>query len=146
LDPQPRSYSHYFDWRAPFRARDGTVTVHQDARLFVANLEAGDRVVHEIGRGRGLWLQLARGIVGVNGTEMREGDGSKREDVRFAGDSPLERDGFELLVPHHAGSVVARPIGGCCDKVPERADQTYHAYRQGSCPIGRHRPDLAPQP
>src|SRR5260370_13418436 len=43
--------------------RDGTVTVHQDARLFVANLEAGEGVVHEIEHGRGLWLQLARGIV-----------------------------------------------------------------------------------
>lgn len=60
--------------------RDGTVTVHQDARLFVANLEAGDRVVHEIERGRGLWLQLARGIVAINGTEMREGDGAAVED------------------------------------------------------------------
>jgi redox-sensitive bicupin YhaK (pirin superfamily) len=58
---------------------DGTVTV-QDARLFVANLEAGDRVVHEIERGRGQWLQLARGIVTVNGTEMREGDGAAVED------------------------------------------------------------------
>jgi redox-sensitive bicupin YhaK (pirin superfamily) len=60
--------------------RDGTVTVHQDARLFVADLEAGKRVVHEIERGRGLWLQLARGIVTVNGTEMREGDGAVVED------------------------------------------------------------------
>ena len=48
--------------------------------LFVAHLEAGDRVVHEIERGRGLWLQLARGIVAVNGTEMREGDGAAVED------------------------------------------------------------------
>jgi quercetin 2,3-dioxygenase len=62
--------------------RDGTVTVHQDARLFVANLEANERVVHEIERNRGLWLQLARGIVTVNGTEIREGDGAAIEDER----------------------------------------------------------------
>jgi quercetin 2,3-dioxygenase len=60
--------------------RDSTITVHQDARLFVANLKANERVVHEIERGRGLWLQLARGIVTVNGTEMREGDGGAVED------------------------------------------------------------------
>ena len=60
--------------------RDGTVAVHQDARLFVANLEAGESVVHEIEHGRGLWLQLARGIVTVKGTEMREGDGAAVED------------------------------------------------------------------
>ena len=60
--------------------RGSTITVHQDARLFVANLEVNERVVHEIERGRGLWLQLARGIVTVNGTEMREGDGAAVED------------------------------------------------------------------
>jgi quercetin 2,3-dioxygenase len=61
-------------------SRGSTITVHQDARLFVANLEVNERVVHEIERGRGIWLQLARGIVTVNGTEMREGDGAAVED------------------------------------------------------------------
>jgi quercetin 2,3-dioxygenase len=65
---------------ADLDGRDDTVTVHQDARLFVANVEANERIVHEIERGRGLWLQLARGIVTVNGTEMREGDGAAIED------------------------------------------------------------------
>jgi redox-sensitive bicupin YhaK (pirin superfamily) len=60
--------------------RDGTVTVHQDARLLVANLEPGERVVHEVESGRGVWLQLTRGIVAVNGTELREGDGAAVED------------------------------------------------------------------
>jgi quercetin 2,3-dioxygenase len=55
---------------------EGAVTVHQDARLFIADLKPGERVVHEVARGRGLWLQLARGIAAVNGTEMREGDGA----------------------------------------------------------------------
>jgi quercetin 2,3-dioxygenase len=56
------------------------VTVHQDARLFVANLEPGERIKHELESGRGVWLQLARGIVAMNGTEMREGDGAAVED------------------------------------------------------------------
>ena len=60
--------------------RDSTITVHQDARLFVANLKVNERVVHEIERGRGVWLQLARGIVTVNGTQMRAGDGAAVED------------------------------------------------------------------
>ena len=75
------------------------VTVHQDARLFVANLEASDRVVHEIERGRGLWLQLARGIVTVNGTEMREGDGAAVEGepaIAIAADTNAEFLLFDL--------------------------------------------------
>jgi hypothetical protein len=59
--------------------QDGAITLHQDARLFVANLGPGERVVYPVERGRGLWLQVARGIVALNGTEMREGDGASIE-------------------------------------------------------------------
>jgi len=64
------------------RGEDGAVTVHQDARLFIADLEPGERVMHEIDRGRGVWVQVARGITTLNGTEMREGDGAAVEDER----------------------------------------------------------------
>ena len=79
--------------------RDSTVTVHQDARLFVANFAANERVVHEVERGRGLWLQLARGIVTVNGTEMREGDGAAVEDepaIAIKADTDAELLLFDL--------------------------------------------------
>ena len=58
----------------------GAVRVHQDARLFVANLAEGERVEHGLAPGRGAWLQVARGIVALNGTEMRESDGAAVED------------------------------------------------------------------
>jgi quercetin 2,3-dioxygenase len=61
------------------QGQDGAVTLHQDARLYVANLAAGERIAHDIAPGRGVWLQLARGIVALNGTEMREGDGAAIE-------------------------------------------------------------------
>jgi quercetin 2,3-dioxygenase len=59
--------------------RDGAVTLHQDARLFIADLEPGERAAYAAERGRGLWLQAARGIIALNGTEMREGDGAAAE-------------------------------------------------------------------
>lgn len=59
--------------------REGAVTLHQDVRLFIANLSPEQRAVHEVDRGHGLWLQVARGIIGLNGTEMREGDGAAVE-------------------------------------------------------------------
>lgn len=59
--------------------KDGAVTLHQDARLFIANLAPGEKVAHSVERGRGVWIQVARGIVGCNGTEMREGDGAAAE-------------------------------------------------------------------
>jgi quercetin 2,3-dioxygenase len=55
---------------------DGAITLHQDARLYLASLAAGERLAHAAQEQRGLWLQLARGIVALDGTEMREGDGA----------------------------------------------------------------------
>jgi redox-sensitive bicupin YhaK (pirin superfamily) len=60
--------------------RDGAISLHQEARLFIANLGPGERTDYELERGRGIWLQLARGIIALNGTELREGDGAAVED------------------------------------------------------------------
>ena len=60
--------------------RNGAVSLHQEARLFIANLGPGERADYEVEPGRGIWLQLARGIIALNGTEMREGDGAAVED------------------------------------------------------------------
>jgi quercetin 2,3-dioxygenase len=78
---------------------EGPVTIHQDARLLVANLAAGDRVTHEIRPGRGVWVQLARGGVALDGTQMREGDGAAVEDqpaVAIAADTDAELLLFDL--------------------------------------------------
>lgn len=78
---------------------EGAVTLHQDARLYVASLAAGERVTHTLGRGRGAWLQVARGIVTLNGTEMREGDGAAAEEepaLSVAADTDAEVLLFDL--------------------------------------------------
>lgn len=78
---------------------DGAVTLHQDARLFIAALSAGESVAHTLGRGRGAWLQVARGIVALNGTEMREGDGAAVEEeptLSVAADTDAEVLLFDL--------------------------------------------------
>ncbi len=79
--------------------REGAVTVHQDACLYVASLRAGDEVAHAVERGRGVWVQVARGIVALNGTQMREGDGAAVEReaaVRIEADTDAEVLLFDL--------------------------------------------------
>jgi quercetin 2,3-dioxygenase len=58
----------------------GAVTIHQDARMYAARLSAGGSVSHTLATGRGAWLQVARGVIALSGTEMREGDGAAVED------------------------------------------------------------------
>src|ERR1700679_3970027 len=37
---------------------DGSLTIHQDARLYLATLLPGQKVAHQIERGRAAWLQV----------------------------------------------------------------------------------------
>ena len=56
--------------------KDGSVTIHQDARLYVSLLEAGQEVKHELAKGRYAWLQVAKGVVELNGQKLDQGDGA----------------------------------------------------------------------
>ena len=53
----------------------GGLTIHQDARLYLASLLPGEGVGHEIERGRAAWLQVLRGSVNLRGNGLSAGDG-----------------------------------------------------------------------
>ncbi len=55
---------------------DGSMTIHQDARLYLASLLPGEAVSHEIERGRAAWLQVLRGSVKFLGNDLSAGDGA----------------------------------------------------------------------
>ncbi len=55
--------------------REGSVTIHQDVDLYAALLEDGVTVTHEFADGRKGWVQLARGSVAMNGSQLYPGDG-----------------------------------------------------------------------
>ena len=60
--------------------REGSVTIHQDVNLYAALLDAGEELVYRIPVGRHVWLQVARGKVYVNGTELDHSDGAAMSD------------------------------------------------------------------
>lgn len=60
--------------------RERSMEIDQDAAMYATRLRAGDRVAHEIGPGRAVWVQAATGVVRVNGETLREGDGCALED------------------------------------------------------------------
>ena len=68
--------------------RDNSVTIHQDADLYLASLNNGDYITHSINNNRLLWLQVAKGSVEVNGQSLRAGDGAaitQEKDIAIAG-------------------------------------------------------------
>jgi redox-sensitive bicupin YhaK (pirin superfamily) len=79
--------------------KDGSVTIHQDARLYVSLLGPGQRVQHELGQGRYGWLQVAKGAVELNGKPLQRGDGaaiSEEPKVEINGKEDAEILLFEL--------------------------------------------------
>ncbi|MEM7600173.1 MAG: pirin family protein [Verrucomicrobiota bacterium] len=59
--------------------REGSAKIRQDADIFRVRLSAGESVPFELSEGRGIWIQVITGILEVNGTELREGDGGFSE-------------------------------------------------------------------
>jgi len=60
---------------------DGSVTVHQDVRLYAARLDAGATRSFTREAGRHLWMHVARGAVEANGETMVAGDGASTSDL-----------------------------------------------------------------
>jgi len=70
--------------------RDGSVTIHQDVDLYAALLGAGDEIRHRFAEDRHGWLQVARGSVRLEGSELAAGDG-----VAFRGTRDLRLEGVD---------------------------------------------------
>lgn len=65
--------------------RDGAVQVFQDVDVYTAVLEPDHQISYDLAANRYGWLQVARGIVQLNGEELREGDG-----LQLGGDRSLD--------------------------------------------------------
>jgi quercetin 2,3-dioxygenase len=79
--------------------KDGSVTIHQDARLFVSLLSPGQEVTHELGKGRYAWVQVAKGAVELNGKPLTQGDGaaiSEEQKLKIKGTEEAEILLFDL--------------------------------------------------
>jgi redox-sensitive bicupin YhaK (pirin superfamily) len=73
---------------------DGSVTIHQDVRLYATLLD-GEEVSHTFDRDRHGWLHVARGNAVVNGIELKAGDGAAISDETSL---TIKGDGAEVLL------------------------------------------------
>jgi hypothetical protein len=79
--------------------RDGSLSIHQEADLWLARLDVGASATHEIKPGRHVWLQVAEGEVTLNGQPLKAGDGaalSEETRLALASQSPAQALMFDL--------------------------------------------------
>ncbi len=60
---------------------DGSVTIHQDVRVYAGLFDGAERATHALAPGRKAYLHLARGKLAVNGTLLEAGDAVKMSGV-----------------------------------------------------------------
>lgn len=78
---------------------DGSVKIHQDARIFASLLDDGEEVVHSLEAGRSAWLQVAAGSVKLNDVALKQGDGaavSQESQLNVTAEGPAEVLLFDL--------------------------------------------------
>jgi redox-sensitive bicupin YhaK (pirin superfamily) len=80
--------------------QDGSLTIHQDVRLFAGLLSSGERLSYQLPKNRYAWLHVARGSVEVDGQSLSAGDAAAFEqtagDVVLVGHEPSEVLLFDL--------------------------------------------------
>ncbi|QEH34506.1 Quercetin 2,3-dioxygenase [Aquisphaera giovannonii] len=78
---------------------DGSLTIRQNARLYLSTLDGGREVSHAIAPGRHAWLQVLRGGVDLNGRALSAGDGaavSEESALAIRAEQPSEVLLFDL--------------------------------------------------
>ncbi len=61
---------------------NNVVQFNQDVYVYRGVLKEGKSVPYKINSGRGLWLQIVRGEIKLNGHTLRDGDGASVENVK----------------------------------------------------------------
>jgi redox-sensitive bicupin YhaK (pirin superfamily) len=64
------------------RGDDGSVRIHQDARVYAGLFDGAERATLEVEPGRRVYLHVARGSITANGAALSAGDALKLVDVR----------------------------------------------------------------
>jgi len=80
-------------------AADGSLRIHQDARIYLGTLRPGVSIELPSATGRHGWLQVLRGTVSLNGTRLSAGDGAAVSDeasLALRVDSDAELLWFDL--------------------------------------------------
>lgn len=80
-------------------ASDGSLLIHQDARIYLLDLQNGSSIEHTLASNRHAWIQVLRGSVNIAGQTLIAGDGaavSEEERLTFEAASDVEIMLFDL--------------------------------------------------
>jgi redox-sensitive bicupin YhaK (pirin superfamily) len=80
-------------------ARNGSLTINQDANVYLSKLDSGATLEHVLATNRHAWLQVLRGAVRLNGQSLNTSDGaaiSDEQTLQIEATEPAEIMLFDL--------------------------------------------------
>jgi redox-sensitive bicupin YhaK (pirin superfamily) len=77
--------------------RDDSLSIEQDADLYLSRLKNEDEVEFKLKPNRGAWIQVVHGKLNVNGTEVSAGDAISFENAELLKFKSLEKSEFMLF-------------------------------------------------
>lgn len=96
--PDDAKQGHWCALASP-DGRAGSLTIHQDARLFARKLGAGEAAEYALAAGRRAYVHVVAGRIDLNGVALGPGDGAKIADetnLQFAANEAAEVLLFDL--------------------------------------------------
>ncbi|OYZ11263.1 MAG: quercetin 2,3-dioxygenase [Bdellovibrio sp. 28-41-41] len=76
--------------------RDGSISINQDANMYISRLKKSEALDYKLNKGRKLWIQLIKGTVKVNDNEIETGDAIAAIDI---GTVKIEvKDDSEMII------------------------------------------------
>jgi redox-sensitive bicupin YhaK (pirin superfamily) len=75
---------------------EGSITIHQDAKIYASILEAGKQVIKKATPDHHIWVQVVNGKLTLNGEPLETGDGASMENADELTFQALEKS--ELLI------------------------------------------------
>lgn len=77
--------------------RDGSITIKQDADMYISRLKAKEKVDFNLKAGRGAWVQIVKGKISIGGEELSVGDALSTNDPQVLSFKAIEDSEFILF-------------------------------------------------
>jgi quercetin 2,3-dioxygenase len=80
--------------------REGSARIHQDTAVYRIRLQPGQSSIHEVEKGRAVWLQVMRGSLSLNEQKLTAGDGASTETpgrLTLTAHEPVEALLFDVI-------------------------------------------------
>lgn len=77
--------------------RDGSITIKQDADMYISRLKAKDKVEFNLKAGRGAWVQIVKGQISIGNEELTSGDAISTHESQILKFNAIEDSEFILF-------------------------------------------------